>query len=218
MSNEKKNRFGFWSGIIAALVVVTLLVVSIANKSDNAVPITGELVNIQTNDWTKGNRNSSTVLIEYSDFQCPYCKVYSVFSKKLAEEFADDIVVAFRHFPLDSIHANAELAAYASEAAGKQDKFWQMHDLIFDKQEEWSEMKNPTDIFISYAESLELDTEQFETDLSDKTIKDKVKNSAFGAEDLGLRGTPSFILNGKKIDTPKSYDQFRQIIRNQLDE
>ena len=216
MSNEKKSRVGFWSGIIAVLVVVTLMIVSVANKSDNGVPVTGELIKIQVDDWTKGNRDASVVLIEYSDFECPFCKTYSVFSAKLAEEFTEDIVVAFRHFPLDSIHDNARPAAEAAEAAGKQDKFWQMHDLLFEQQSSWSESSEPREIFISYAEGLELDVEQFKNDLDSQEVKNKVKNNRFGGDDLGIQGTPTFILNGKKINTPKSYDQFRKLIQTQL--
>jgi protein-disulfide isomerase len=216
MANEKKSRIGFWSGIIAILVVVTLLVISIANKSDNGVPVTGELIKVQDSDQAKGSRGSSLVLIEYSDFQCPFCKTYSIFSAKLAEEFADDMVVVFRHFPLDSIHSNARLAAEAAEAAGAQDKFWPMHDLLFEKQTEWSDLNDPTNTFVSYAATLELNVEQFETDLNSQVVKNKVKNDYFGGDDLGIQGTPTFILNGEKINTPKSYDQFRKLIQSKL--
>jgi protein-disulfide isomerase len=80
-------------------------------------------------------------LIEYSDFQCPACGFYFPLLKKLEEEFGENIAIVYRHFPLSSVHPNAKFAAYAAEAAGKQGKFWEMHDLIFTNQSEWSDKK-----------------------------------------------------------------------------
>ena len=86
----------------------------------------------------KGTNAAPNLLVEYSDFQCPACGIYYPIVKQLAEEENERVKVVYRHFPLRSIHPNAELAAKASEAAGKQNKFWEFHDMLFERQSRWS--------------------------------------------------------------------------------
>jgi protein-disulfide isomerase len=167
---------------------------------------------ISTEDWVKGNRDAKIVLIEYSDFQCPACGFYFSILKKLSEEFGENIAIVYRHFPLFSIHPNAKAAAYAAEAAGKQGKFWEMHDLIFTNQDEWINKKNVDEIFIKYAQSLNLNIDQFKKDFSSKEIKQKIENSYKNALKLGLDSTPTFFLNGKKIPNPRNYEDFKNLI------
>jgi len=167
---------------------------------------------ISLDDWVKGNRDAKIVLIEYSDFQCPACGFYFHLLKKLEEEFGENIAIVYRHFPLSSIHPNAKFAAYAAEAAGKQGKFWEMHDLIFINQSEWSDKKNVYEIFIRYAQSLNLNIDQFKKDFSSKEIKQKIENSYKNALKLGLDSTPTFFLNGKKIANPRNYEDFKNLI------
>lgn len=93
---------------------------------------------ISPDDWVQGDRNSKVVLIEYSDFQCPACAAYFPIIKQLNEEFDGKIAFVYRHYPLVNIHPYAEPMARAAEAAGKQGKFWEMYDMIFSKQAEWS--------------------------------------------------------------------------------
>ncbi len=167
---------------------------------------------VSPDDWVKGNRDAKIVLIEYSDFQCPACGFYFHILKKLEEEFGENIAIVYRHFPLSSIHPNAKFAAYAAEAAGKQGKFWEMHDLIFINQSEWSDKKNVDEIFIRYAQNLNLNIDQFKKDFSSKEIKQKIENSYKNALNLGLDSTPTFFLNGKKIPNPRNYEDFKNII------
>jgi protein-disulfide isomerase len=167
---------------------------------------------VSHDDWVKGNRDAKIVLIEYSDFQCPACGFYFPILKKLSEEFGENIAIVYRHFPLFSIHPNAKFAAYAAEAAGKQGKFWEMHDLIFSNQSEWSDKKNVDEIFVRYAQILNLNIDQFKKDFSSKEIKQKIENSYKNALKLGLDSTPTFFLNGKKIPNPRNYEDFKNII------
>jgi protein-disulfide isomerase len=167
---------------------------------------------VSPDDWVKGNRDAKIVLIEYSDFQCPACGFYFPLLKKLEEEFGENIAIVYRHFPLSSIHPNAKAAAYAAEAAGKQGKFWEMHDLIFSHQTEWSDKGNVDEIFVRYAQILNLNIDQFKKDFSSKEIKQKIENSYKNALKLGLDSTPTFFLNGKKIPNPRDYEDFKNII------
>jgi protein-disulfide isomerase len=167
---------------------------------------------VSPDDWVKGNRDAKIVLIEYSDFQCPACGFYFPLFKKLEEEFGENIAIVYRHFPLSSIHPNAKAAAYVAEAAGKQGKFWEMHDMLFSNQNKWSDKRNVDEIFVGYAQSLNLNIDQFKKDFSSKEIRQKIENSYQNALRLGLDSTPSFFLNGKKIANPRNYEDFKNII------
>ncbi|MBI5733240.1 DsbA family protein [Candidatus Jorgensenbacteria bacterium] len=162
-------------------------------------------------DWSKGDKEGKVILVEYSDFQCPACGTYYPFVKQLVQEYSNKIKFVYRHFPLPN-HRNARSAAEAAEAAGKQEKFWEMHDILFENQREWSERIGAKEIFEKYAKTLELDLERFKTDLALKEIKEKVENNYQSGIKSGVNATPSFFLNGKKIQNPRSYDEFRIII------
>ena len=122
---------------------------------------------------------------------------------------------AYRHFPLPQ-HKNAKLAATVAEAAGKQDKFWEMHDLIFQNQSDWSEEKNAAVIFAKYAQDLGLDLAQFQTDIASEEIKAKIENDYKSGVKAGVNSTPTFFLNGKKINNPRNYDEFKNAIEQAL--
>jgi protein-disulfide isomerase len=162
-------------------------------------------------DWIKGNLDANIVIIEYSDFQCPACSFYFPMLKALREEFTDQIAIVYRHFPLP-IHRNAKKAAYAAEAAGQQGKFWEMHDLIFDNQKEWQDQNNPENTFFNYAKQLNLNIDQFKKDLANPVIHKKIDDHYKQAFLLKLNYTPTFFINGKKINNPQNYEQFKKII------
>lgn len=166
-------------------------------------------------DWVKGDRQAQTVLIEYSDFQCPACKAYYPLVKQLAQDFSSQIVFVYRHFPLSG-HQYAKLAARAAEAAGRQGKFWEMHDLIFENQNAWSNQENPKNIFTGFARSLLLDTDQFSRDLDSKEVKDKVDNDYQSGVRAEVNYTPTFFLNGQRISNPRSYKEFQKLINQAI--
>lgn len=207
----------FWSLIILVIGGSIFGMVRLASRSPQGVGPAITVDTLNTEDWVKGNRDAKIVLIEYSDFQCPACAFYHPILKKISEEFGDKIAITYRHFPLP-IHQNAKPAAYASEAAGKQGKFWEMHDLIFDNQKEWKDSRKPQEIFMSFAQTLELDTEQFKNDFASKEIKTKIDNAYQASLRLGLNSTPTFFLNGKKIINPRTYEDFRNVIIQAINE
>lgn len=220
---QKKNRTLLWMGVMmgsAALVVgIFLAVKSSTNTQENTVeePTTlGPIEELRQVDWVKGGLLARLTLIEYSDFQCPACKAYYPIMKQIEKDYADRVRIVYRHYPLRSIHENADAAARAAEAAGKQKKFWEMHDLLFERQEEWSKNKDPKGSFLIYAASLELDRAQFQKDLESKEVTEKVNGDAAQAQAAKLQGTPSFFLNGKKIDNPRGYGEFKKVIDDAL--
>lgn len=160
--------------------------------------------------------SASATLVEYSDFQCPACGAYHELVSQLKDDLGDRLNIVYRHFPLRNIHPNAQLAAQAAQAAALQGKFWQMHDKLFENQLAWSELEDPTDSFKAYATELELDIDQFTTDLTSKAVEDRVNRDYASAIRFGINSTPTFFLNGVKMTNPASYETFKQIIEAKL--
>jgi protein-disulfide isomerase len=219
MIEQNKMKFKkLYRHLFVWLVVLVFIgngifaMIKLASRQQQNLKSAAEVDAVSAEDWIKGNRDAKIVLIEYGDFQCPACGFYFSVLKKLSEEFGENIAIVYRHFPLFSIHPNAKTAAYAAEAAGKQGKFWEMYDLIFSNQAEWSDKKNVDEIFVGYAQSLNLNIDQFKEDFSSKEIRQKIEDSYQNALRLGLDSTPSFFLNGKKIVNPRNYEDFKNII------
>ena len=122
----------------------------------------------------------------------------------------------YRHFPLSQVHSNADTAARASEAAGNQGKFWEMHDKLFETQKTWSNQGNAEDIFAGYAEGLGLDVERFRNDIDSKEVKDRVRDDSQSGVRAGINSTPTFFINGEQIVNPRNLDEFRNVILEAL--
>ncbi len=159
----------------------------------------------------KGNPEAKTVLVEYSDFQCPACAQFYPVVKEIMEEHGDDLKVEYKHFPLINIHPMATPAAKAAEAAGVQGKFWEMHDKLFDNQATWSRSSNASAFFNQYAEELGLDVAKFKLHMDSSVIADAISKSFNEARDLGFTGTPTFLLNGEQMDFTTFEDFKNQI-------
>ncbi|MDQ5962459.1 MAG: hypothetical protein QG653_266 [Patescibacteria group bacterium] len=171
------------------------------------------VVEVTQTDHVRGNPTAKVTLVEFADFQCPACAVYEGLIQKVLADNPQDLKVVFRHFPLMQIHKNALISAKASEAASVQGKFWEMHDLLFVKQAEWSGALNASSMMVTYATSLGLDAKKFEADLKSEAIEKKVMAEYQEAIRLKLPGTPSFFLNGKLIDSPRSPEEFNELIK-----
>lgn len=206
---QKNNAFIFWGISLIILVLFVWLIVNLATPSTKPQIIN---LDIKADDIIKGNDTAKYTLLEYSDFQCPACATYQPLVKKLSEEFPNDLKIIFRNFPLSEIHPNANISAYAAQAASLQDKFWEMADILFSRQSEWSALENPEEKFISYAQELNLDLEKFKTDINSAETKDKVSKDRISAENNNLNSTPTFFVNGQKISNPASYNEFKNAI------
>jgi len=202
------KRFLF---ILAAIVIVFggLLVF---NKRETNTPT--ENGGKETAELTqhKLEGSSGVVLIEYGDFQCPSCGQYHPLLKELKQKYKGKVTFQFRHYPLVEIHQNALVSARAAEAAAMQGKFWEMHDMLFENQTSWSDSTNPTPIFEGYAEKLGLDMDKFRTDIKSEQTNDIVQADRAEARRLGYQSTPTFELNGQKIDNPASLDAFTKLL------
>lgn len=174
---------------------------------------------IKTNDHIRWSSEKKNILVEYSDLQCPSCKGAHDFLKTIEAsgsadfEITKKVTFIFRYFPLYQIHDKAYLSAYAAEAAGIQGKFWEMSDLLFNNQQTWSTSNNPKDFFLSYAKELELDVDRFKKDSDSTEVKNRVSEDLREAEQMGVSSTPTFFLNGQKVDV-NSYDEFKKVLKN----
>ena len=161
-------------------------------------------------DHIRGNPNARLTLVEYADFECPYCAMAYPYVKRAGERFKNDLAEIFRPFPLTQIHPHALHAAQAAEAAGLQGKFWEMHDILF----EHSERLGDPDL-LSYARRIALDVERFERDFSSSAVVDAIQHSLQEGADQGVDGTPTFFLNGKQVEIDR-YEDIEKIIARAL--
>ena len=160
-------------------------------------------------DHHLGNTNSDITLVEYGDFQCPYCRRAHPLVKRLLKERGNELQFVFRNFPLQEIHPHAYVAAVTAEAAGKQGKFWEVHDLIFENQD-----KLNTNYLLSLIDSMGLDLEQFAKDSNSEDLLKKIETDFEGGIRSGVNGTPTFFLNGYPVST---YDETYESLSGAVD-
>ncbi len=201
------NRIILWAVIVVILGGGIYGLTLLEDGTTSNEPILVDAVS--ASDHTKGATDAAVALIEYSDFQCPACRNYYQLFDQLAEEYSDSVTFVYRNFPLRAIHPNAQAAAEAAEAAALQGKFWEMYEQLFANQNTWAEESDPTDTFMSYAQDIGLDVEQFTADLESSTVTDKVNADYRSGTAAQVNATPTFFLNGEKLDNPTSIDDFR---------
>jgi len=211
-SKKRKSR-SIYIGAGLLMVFAAGLAFLFATSKSDVGKATASLAELfMPSDQVKGSTEASITIVEYSDFQCPACAAYYPIVKQLTSEYGDRVKFVYRHFPLSQIHANAERAAHAAEAAGIQGKFWEMHDMLFENQKVWAESSNPDELFIGYAVSLGIDQGVFEKALDSKEVKEKVTKDYLSGMRARINGTPTFFLNSKQIQNPRNYDEFKALI------
>jgi len=180
------------------------------------IPEIVSLFSPQGADWSRGPSDALVTIVEYSDFQCPYCARFAATIEQVEEDFPDDVRLIFRHFPLDAIHDKALLAAQASEAAGIQGKFWEMHDYLFTNREAWVSL-TPED-FTKWLEekapeAIGLDAEQFAADLTSDEIKETAQKAWEDGQKKEIPGTPFLIINDIPYQGPTDVASMETIVK-----
>lgn len=175
---------------------------SIASKESNE--------GVVVTDHIKGNPEAAVTLLEYSDFQCPACASFQPVVKQLIDTYGDKIRFEYKHYPLP-MHTFAQQAALAAEAAGQQGKFFEMHDKLFENQQTWAVSQTPQSFFLKYAQELGLDEEKFRAHMKSSILRDHVRSNLKEASELGLTSTPTFFLNGQKMEMETMEDFITQI-------
>ena len=152
---------------------------------------------VTARDHIQGPRDARIVLVEYGDYECPYCgEAYSVI-KELQRQLADQLCFAFRNFPLATAHPHAETAAEAAEAAGAQGKFWEMHDIQYENQAALEDEN-----LLEYASALGLSLPRFTRDLNEHIYAPRVREDFRSGVRSGVNGTPGFFINGAHYNGP----------------
>lgn len=208
--------------IIGGIVLVSLAIVVGAVVFFGRTPGTtqngggaDQSVLVRDNSYRQATDSAKALLVEFADYQCPACATYQPIVKSVLSDMRADITFVARHFPLIQ-HKNSRPAAYAAEAAGKQGKFWEMHEVLYDKQKEWEAAGNPNELFQTYATSLLLNTDTFAKDMEDKAIIEKVQRDINDGNQIGVNATPTFFLNGQKLESPASADEFKRLIADAI--
>ncbi len=198
--------------IIAAIIVLVGGFLWVTKPKEDTTNTTA-----QSSNHIKGEGAKKVTLVEYGDFQCPACGAYFPIVERVVETYKSDITFQFRNFPLESLHQNARAASRAVEAAHLQGKFWEMYAALYTNQEAWSTSSDPLSIFTGYATQVGIsDTTRFTDDYKSAAVNDVINADMKEAQKLGLTGTPTFILNGKIVDTPSDEASFTKLITDAI--
>lgn len=187
--------------LVCVLALVGVYILTSKNDSSSKdKPSTDSKSTLSNN--TLGENSKGVLLEEFGDFQCPACAGYHPIIKQVTEKYNKDIKFQFRNFPLQQIHQNARAAARTAEAAGKQGKYWEMHDILYEQQQSWGQSTAVNTIFEGYATQLGLDLTKFKSDFGSATINETINADFDEGQRLGVNSTPTFFLQGKKLDEP----------------
>ena len=209
--HSRITRSAPWAGgtlllVVAALLLYAFTGAAASEPSKSARPT--------ADDISYGPADAPLSVIEYSDFQCPFCAQYAEWLSTLRDRYGDRVNFVYRFFPLAN-HQYATIAAKVAYAASLQGKFWEMHDLLFKNQKEWTESDDPRPFFDSYAKELGLDLDKFHSDADAQSTTDFIKKQAAEGKAAGVSHTPWFVVDGKSV-LPRSLEEFDKLIREAL--
>ncbi len=205
-----KNLHLLLGTIIGTLIMIIAIgwLFGKSGESDVSSDATANRVAAESNPiHAKGDpATASVVVVEFSDFQCPACRAAQPLVQSLLGKYTNnEVAFVFRHLPLQSIHPNATAAAIAANAAAKQGKFWELHDVLFERQDEWANITNGDDLnakFSEYVNELGMNVEEFSTALADPSMLTQVQDDVAVATQLGVNATPTFFVNGQAVSAP----------------
>lgn len=196
-AKQKQQRlqiFGRLALYVALPVLLIFVVYVLVSQGPTYSP-----VEVAPNDHVFGDPETPVSIVVYADFQCPACATESQLMARIWPRIENRAHMIFRHYPLTATNPHAWTAALYAEAAGRQDRFWEMHDFLFVNQPIWSFLPDVESEFDSYAETLELDLEQLQADLENETVIDKVRDDQRGGNAAGVRSTPVMFIDGRRV-------------------
>lgn len=167
-------------------------------------------------DHVFGSDDAKVTITVYADFQCPACLTESDVIRRAWSRISEDARLIYRHFPLDTHRFSFKAARYA-EAAGKQGRFWEMHDLLFGNQVLWSTIDDASQFFDEYAQQIGLNMEQLQSDLDSAEIRGKINADQQSGIRAGVRSTPAMFINGRLAPNPQSPARLVEMVREALD-
>ena len=162
---------------------------------------------VSEKDHAQGPADAPVTLVEYGDYECPYCGRAYPIVKQLQAEFGEKLRFVFRNFPLNTIHEHAGVAAQAAESAASQGKFWEMHDLLYEHQDDLASAD-----LTRYALKLGLEVYKFEAEMSGEVHAKRIRDDFRGGIRSGVNGTPTFFINGVRYNGALEYDALKQAL------
>ena len=170
------------------------------------------VVAVSERDHAQGRSDAPITLVEYGDYECPHCGRAYPIVQEVQRRLGDQLRFVFRNFPLSEMHRHAELAAEAAEAAAHQDRFWPMHDTLFEHQRALSDTE-----LVSYAQSIGLDAARMARELTSGTHRMRVREDFIGGARSGVNGTPTFFINSVRYDGPWDADSLTEALLDTID-
>ncbi len=199
--------------ILLAFAVIFLGIL-VVTKHKAGAPTGNNANSSQLTNHTVGAGKSGVTLTEYGDFACPACYAYYPLVEQVKQKYGDQITFQFRNFPLVELHKNALIGARAAEAASLQGKFWEMYQQLYENQPNWRESNSPQQFFDQFANQIGLNLDKFHEDMKSEQVNNFVQADRAEAQKLGFSGTPSFLLDGKQIDSSgvRTIEDFSKLI------
>ncbi len=228
MSEEKMNNN--WK-VVSIVLIVLVVGLAYFAFSGNGSQVTGNAVGVPSreapvrtapsvdlnslmdDDSVEGDPDAPVTIVEFSDYECPFCaRFYSQTLGQIRKDYVETgkVKIVFRDFPL-SFHQNAQKAAEAAECSGEQDKYYEMHDVLFDKG-----VVGGVDTFKQYAVDIGLDVSEFNECLDSGEMASEVEKDFLDGQSAGVQGTPAFFINGKLLSGAQPYSAFKQVIDAEL--
>ncbi len=194
---EKFNALALKVGMVILIPLVLVVLYQGLFSGPPALPpdLVGDA------DHVRGNPDAPVTLTVYADFQCPACQSEWETITRAWPRIRDDVRLVYRYFPLDTHRFSFQAARYA-QAAANQGMFWEMHDMLFATQQEWTLVADPTALFDNYAEQLGLDLEQLRADIESSAVRAKIISDQQGGIRAGVRSTPALFINGDIVQNP----------------
>lgn len=199
--------------ILPILIAVVTLGTACDKAQDSKTPVTETSATSSSSSQSapESQVEAKVTLVKYSDYQCPACKYFHNIEVELKKAYGDELKIVTKHFPL-SMHAYAQVASRSVEAARKQGKYDEMHEMMFAGQEQWSR-GNAETIFIGYAQSIGMNVAQFRSDMNSADMNRIVMADRREGRDLGVGSTPTFFINGDLIEkNPPNVEQFKALV------
>lgn len=214
MLNRMTNEAKILTGIVIATVALVIGAVFFLSQPEKPVVIDPSAL-IKEDSLKISTDSAKLTIVEFGDFQCPACKAAHPGLKQAMSEYPGQVNFVFRHYPLP-MHANAQPASKAVEAANRQGKVWEMYDKLFDAQDDWANESNPTEKFKQYAAELGMDAEKLASDMNDSAISDKIYKDIADGNASGVNSTPTLFFNNEKYNKGIGYQDFKAEIEARL--
>ncbi len=190
--------------LVGTVALIAFIALTFSSPSTKPQPVDSATVLGKTHN-VKGPENAKVTLVEFSDFQCPACKAIEPTVQQILKDHPSDVRLVYRYFPLVQIHKNAQQAALTAEAVAQMGKFWEIHDLLFDKQDEWADLsdKDVKAKFDEYLSKLQIDKKEFKKRIDSQEVQTQITEDVADGTKLNIDGTPTFYVNGQKTSAPE---------------